>query len=130
MVDLLYCLINLLFFRISLLYYYINLRSPTIFCLSCGDMYLCLGISLSCVFLNYLWVKFFRPSKLYKHFYHQSITSCCFLNCFHSDIFKCICSADSLVWSRGFLAVFTTQVLHLFLPILLAFYKYSISRLN
>ena len=48
MVDFVYCLTNLLFFNISLLHYYINLRSSIISCLSLGDMYLSLGISLSC----------------------------------------------------------------------------------
>ena len=50
MVDLVYYLINLLCFVISLLYYYINLRSSIIFCLSSGDIYLSLSISLSCSF--------------------------------------------------------------------------------
>ena len=43
-----YCLRNLLFFDISLLYYCINLRSSIIFCLSFGDITLCLGFYLSC----------------------------------------------------------------------------------
>ena len=37
---------NLLFFGIPLLHYYINLNSSTIFCLSCGDIYLSFSISL------------------------------------------------------------------------------------
>ena len=52
MVDLVYCLTNLLFFDVPLLYYYINLRSSIIFCLSSGDIYLSLGISLSCSFVT------------------------------------------------------------------------------
>ena len=40
-----------MFFDISLLYYYINLRSSITFCLSSGDTYLSLGISLSCSFV-------------------------------------------------------------------------------
>ena len=47
MVDLVYCLTNLLFFDIPLIYYYINLRSSIISCLSSGDIYLSLAISLS-----------------------------------------------------------------------------------
>ena len=47
MVDLVYCLKDLLFFDIPLLYYYINLRPSIIFCLSFEDIYLSLGISLS-----------------------------------------------------------------------------------
>ena len=50
MVDLAYCLTNLLFFDIPLLYCYVNLRSSIIFYLSSGDIYLSLGISLSCSF--------------------------------------------------------------------------------
>ena len=38
-------------FDIPLLYYYINLRSSIIFCLSSGDIYLSLGVSLSCSFV-------------------------------------------------------------------------------
>ena len=36
------------FFDIPLLYCYINLRSSIIFCLSSGNIYVSLGISLSC----------------------------------------------------------------------------------
>ena len=54
MVDLVYYLTNLLFFNIISIYYYINLRLSIIFCLSSGDIYLSLGISigisLSCSF--------------------------------------------------------------------------------
>ena len=52
MIDFVYCLTNLLFFDIPLLYYYINLRSSTIFCLSSGDIYLSLGISLPYSFVT------------------------------------------------------------------------------
>ena len=45
MVDLVYCLTSLLFFDIPL-YYYINVRSSIIFYLFCGDIYVCLGISV------------------------------------------------------------------------------------
>ena len=48
MVNLEYCLTNLLFFDIPLLCYYTNLRSPIIFCQPSGDIYLSLGIYLSC----------------------------------------------------------------------------------
>ena len=47
MVNLEYCLTNLLFFDIPLLCYYTNLRLPIIFCLHSGDIYLFLGIYLS-----------------------------------------------------------------------------------
>ena len=52
MAELVYYLTNLLFFDIPLLYYYINLRSSVILCPSSGDVYLCLGISLSCSFVT------------------------------------------------------------------------------
>ena len=51
MVDLMHCLKNLLFFDIPLLYCYIHLRSSIIFCLSSGDTYLSLRISLSYSFV-------------------------------------------------------------------------------
>ena len=47
MFDLVYYLINLLFFNIPLLYYYINFRLSVIFCLSSEDIYLSFDISLS-----------------------------------------------------------------------------------
>ena len=47
LVDLVYCITNLLIFDIPLLYYYINLRLSITFCLSSGDIYLSLGISSS-----------------------------------------------------------------------------------
>ena len=48
--QLLYCPTNLLFIDIPLLCHYINLRLSITFCLSSGDIYLSLGISLSCAF--------------------------------------------------------------------------------
>ena len=47
MVNLMFCLKNLLFFGIPLLYYYTNLNSSIICCLSSGDMYLFLVVALS-----------------------------------------------------------------------------------
>ena len=52
MVALVYFLINLLVFYIPLLYYYSNLRSSIISCVSSGDIYISLGISLSCSFVT------------------------------------------------------------------------------
>ena len=51
MVNLVYCLTNLLFDDISLLYYYVNLISSIILCLSSEDIYLSLDISLSYLFV-------------------------------------------------------------------------------
>ena len=45
MVDLVYRLLNLLFFGIPLLYY-VRFNSSIIFCLSLGEIYLSFGISL------------------------------------------------------------------------------------
>ena len=50
MVDLMYYLINLLFFDIPLLYYHTNLNSSIICCLFSGDIYLSFGISNSSTF--------------------------------------------------------------------------------
>ena len=57
MIDWVYYLTNLLFFDILLLYYQINLKSPIIFCLSTGNIYLSACIYLSC--------SFFTVSKLF-----------------------------------------------------------------
>ena len=46
MVDLMYCLENLLFFDIPLSYYYTNCNSSVICCLSSGDIYISFVISL------------------------------------------------------------------------------------
>ena len=43
---------NFHFFDVPLLDYYINLRSTIVFCLSSGDMYLSLDISLSSSFVT------------------------------------------------------------------------------
>ena len=63
MVDLMYCLLNLLLFDIPLLHYYTNLNSSIICHLFSGDIYLSFGISASCssVFkCNSLECNFFR----------------------------------------------------------------------
>ena len=51
MLDLVYCLINLLYFDIPLLYSHTHLSSPIIFCLS-GDICLSLGFYLSLYFVT------------------------------------------------------------------------------
>ena len=53
MVDLVYCLTNLLFFNIPISCYYVNLRSSMIFSSSSGDIYLPLDISLSFSILTF-----------------------------------------------------------------------------
>ena len=52
MVDLVYCLTNLLFFGIPLLYYYITLRSSVTLSFSSGDIDLSTGIFLFCPFVT------------------------------------------------------------------------------
>ena len=44
-------LTNLLFFDISRLYYYITVKPAMILCISSGDTYISLGISLSCSYV-------------------------------------------------------------------------------
>ena len=51
MIDVVYCLTNLLFFDIPLLYCYISLKLPKMFPLSSGDLYHFLSVSLSCSLL-------------------------------------------------------------------------------
>ena len=58
-----YYLRTLLFSDTPLLYYYINLRSSIIACLCCGDIYLYLGVSLSCSTFSALFVT--SPKLLY-----------------------------------------------------------------
>ena len=50
MVDLIYCLTNLLFFDIPLLCYYTNLNSSIICCFSSEDIDLSFGITVSLFF--------------------------------------------------------------------------------
>ena len=52
MADLMRYLSNLLFFGIPLLYY-INLNSSIIFCISFGEIYLSLGVSLLTSFCDF-----------------------------------------------------------------------------
>ena len=55
MVDLMCCLVNLVFFEILLLYYYINLNSSIICCLPSGDIRHFLGNSISFLALSKLF---------------------------------------------------------------------------
>ena len=70
MVDLIYCVANVLFFDISLLYYYTNLNSSMICCLFSGDMYLsfCFSLlALSKLFLNVISSTIFLNAFQLKH---------------------------------------------------------------
>ena len=57
-----WCIIKyfLLFFGIPLLYYYIILKSSINFCLSSGDIYLSLVISLSCLIFPFSFIIIFE----------------------------------------------------------------------
>ena len=68
MVDLVYCLTNLLFFGIPLLYYYITLRSSVTLSFSSGDIDLSTGIFLFCPFVTvseWSCCKVFETFELY-----------------------------------------------------------------
>ena len=52
MIDLVYCLTIFFFFDVPLFNYYTPIRSSVIFCLSSGDIYLFLDISLLCSFVT------------------------------------------------------------------------------
>ena len=62
MIDLVYCLSNVLFFGIPLTYYYFNLRSSIIFCPVSGNKYLSLRSSLS---FSVLFISFITVSELF-----------------------------------------------------------------
>ena len=62
MIDLVYCLTNVLFFGIPLIYYYFNRRSSITFCPVSGDKYLSLSSSLSC---SVLFISFITVSELF-----------------------------------------------------------------
>ena len=116
MIDLVYCLTNFLFCDIPLLYYYINPWSSIIFCYSCEDIYLSLGISLWCLFeavskllCSEVFEAFLIPSWLDFIIYQITSWFCCFLNYSFWNSFKCICCKfDSMI--KKFLAVCTTNV--------------------
>ena len=121
MVDLVYCLKNLLFFGISLLYYYINLRSSILFCLCFG------GLHLTYFFCNFI-CKF------------VSSCFCCFSNCSPWSSFKCICcrlfnmvkKPLALFTAKIFTYVFANIFTHVFNKTqkLIALCKFLIFRFN
>ena len=110
-----YCLTNLLFFDIPLLYFYINPRSTIIFCLSSGDIYLSLDISLLCSFVTVseLFCRefFWDFCNFISDFINNQITSCfcCFLNHSFWSSFECIC-CRLLSMIKRFCSVFTTKI--------------------
>ena len=122
MIDLVYCLINLLVFGIPLLYYYINFKSLIIYSLFSADIHFfcCWYFSnKSCIFcftFNCIWTvfswTFCNFCNFIKNFITNQITSwfCC-LNLSFWSIFKCICSRLFSMISK-FLTIFTVKSLH------------------
>ena len=101
MVDLIYCVVNVLFFDIPLLYYYTNLNSSMICCLFSGDMYLSFGFSLSALsklFLNVIPSKIFLNAIPLKHLL------------FFSAILLPIKFASAAFWIALFEAVFIASL--------------------
>ena len=101
MVDLMCCLINLLFFDIQLLHFYINLNSPIICCRFSGDIYIYLSFGISILSLASLFFEcssledfFWRICNFISNFITNYINSCLFsfLNCFFWSSIYCIFS--------------------------------------
>ena len=121
------------FFDISLLYYYINLRSSIIFCLSSGDAYFSLRISMSCSFVivfelfygelleTLILLAILLPIK-------SPVVSVAFLIILFVEVLRASV-ADCLAWSRRYWLYLPLKFLLIFLliffPILLAKYKNS-----
>ena len=97
----------LLFFDIPLLHYYINLSSSIIACLSSGDTYLSLGISLSCSFVIVFQL---FCGKVFQTFIIISailfpVKSTVVFSVFWVILFKAVLSAsvaNMLAWWRSF----------------------------
>ena len=73
------------FFHIPWLYYYINLGLSIIFCLSSRDIYLSLGIYLSCLFVNVselFCCKYFETPVIRNFITNQITTSISIINNF------------------------------------------------
>ena len=121
------------FFDISLLYYYINLRSSIIFCLSSGDAYFSLRISMSCSFVivfelfygelleTLILLAILLPIK-------SPVVSVAFLIILFVEVLRASV-ADCLAWSRRYWLYLPLKFLLIFLliffPTLLAKYKNS-----
>ena len=121
MVELVYCLTNLLFLDIPLLYCYINLKSSIIFCVSSGDIYLSLGISFIMLICNCIWIILLWSFWCFCNFVRDFIT-----NWITNALFEAVscASVHFLAWSRSFwlylLLKFLFICLPIFLPLLLA----------
>ena len=125
MVDLVYYLINLLFFDIPLLYCYINLRSLIIFWLYSRDKYVSSGISSLCSFVT---VSKLFCDELFKKFLvlaillpiKSPVVPAVFLIRFLEAVLKASL-VDCLAWWRSFWLYLPLIFLLTFLPI---FYTY------
>ena len=124
MVDLVYYLTNWLFFDIPLLSYYINLRSSIIFCIPRWDIYLSLGISLSCsvIIISGLFCGEILQVFVILLAILLPIKSPVISAVFWITFFEVVLSAfvaDCLTWSRSFWLYLLLTFLLIFLPIFL-----------
>ena len=119
MFDLVYCPANLLFFGIPLLHYYtitFNPRLPITFCLSSGDIYLSLRISLLCLFATVSELFCYEFVKLLQFYYQSNHWVLLLFLIFHYyiifnlSIIFCLSSRDTYLclgisWSCSFVTV-------------------------
>ena len=123
MVDLVYCLKNLLFFGISLLYYYINLRSSILFCLCFGGLHLTYFFVRLYIFWfisNCFRIILWWSCQDFCNFICKFVSSC--FCCFQIVLLEAVLSAsvaDCLTWSRSPWLYLLLKFLLMFLPIFL-----------
>ena len=127
MVDLAYYLKNWLFLShyyfwcpIAILLYY--LRSSIIFCFSSGDIYLSLGISLSCSFVTFSELFCGKPLETFVILLAilLVIKSLVASAVFWKTLFEEVLSAsvaNYLAWLRSFWLYLPLKFLHIFSPI-------------
>ena len=145
MVDLVYCLKNLLFFGISLLYYYINLRLSILFCLCFGGLHLTYFFVRLYIFWfisNCFRIILWWSCQDFCNFICKFVSSCfcCFSNCSPWSSFKCICcrlfnmvkKPLALFTAKIFTYVFANIFTHVFNKTqkLIALCKFLIFRFN
>ena len=123
MVDLVYCLTNLLFFDIPLLYYYINLRSLIILSFFWRYIsffrYFFIMLICNCFWIILLWIFWIFCNPISNFITNQISCFCCF---FWIAIFEAVLNASlayCLAWSRWFWLYLLLRFLPMFLPIFL-----------
>ena len=123
MVDLLHHFISLLFFWYAIIisWYYINLRSSIIFCLSSGDIFLSLWISLKSPILCSSFVTELFCGDVFGTIGFSSAISLLIKSpiasaVFWIALFEKVLSASS-AWSRTFRQYLLPKFLHTFLPL-------------